>query len=183
MAYPYIVQSDLEARLGAQRVRDILDDDNNGLADPAPVARILADASAKVAGVLRGIYDLTVIASAPPEEVKRLALDVAVVYAAQRHPEVVRRDWQPLLKAVTQDLEDLRTGMLLPGIVTNITNFGVFVDIGVKQDGLVHISQLANTFVKNPTDVVSLQQEVLVKVLDVDLARKRVNLSMKEASY
>ncbi|MBK6905173.1 MAG: RNA-binding transcriptional accessory protein [Saprospirales bacterium] len=79
-------------------------------------------------------------------------------------------------------LEDLRTGMLLPGIVTNITNFGVFVDIGVKQDGLVHISQLANTFVKNPTDVVSLQQEVLVKVLDVDLARKRVNLSMKEAS-
>lgn len=80
-------------------------------------------------------------------------------------------------------LEDLRTGMLLPGIVTNITNFGVFVDIGVKQDGLVHISQLANTFVKNPADVVSLQQEVLVKVLDVDLARKRVNLSMKEASY
>ncbi|MBK8491077.1 MAG: RNA-binding transcriptional accessory protein [Saprospirales bacterium] len=77
-------------------------------------------------------------------------------------------------------IEDLRIGMRLPGIVTNITNFGAFVDIGVKQDGLVHISQLANKFVKNPADVVSLQQEVLVKVVDLDVARKRINLSMKE---
>jgi uncharacterized protein len=77
-------------------------------------------------------------------------------------------------------IEDLRAGMLLPGIVTNITNFGAFVDIGVKQDGLVHISQLADKFVKNPADVVSLQQEVMVRVLDVDIQRKRINLSMKE---
>jgi protein Tex len=76
-------------------------------------------------------------------------------------------------------MEDLRTGMILPGIVTNITNFGAFVDIGVKQDGLVHISQLADKFVKNPADVVSLQQEVTVKVIEVDLARKRINLTMK----
>lgn len=77
-------------------------------------------------------------------------------------------------------IEDLHPGMLLPGIVTNITNFGAFVDVGVKQDGLVHISQLADKFVKNPADVVSLQQEVMVRVLDVDIQRKRINLSMKE---
>lgn len=77
-------------------------------------------------------------------------------------------------------MEDLRPGMVLPGIVTNITNFGAFVDIGVKQDGLVHISQLADRFVKNPADVVSLQQQVQVRVLEVDLPRKRINLSMKE---
>lgn len=78
-----------------------------------------------------------------------------------------------------RSIEDLSIGMVLPGIVTNITNFGAFVDIGVKQDGLVHISQLANKFVKNPADVVSLNQQVKVKVTDVDLARKRVQLSMK----
>ena len=77
-------------------------------------------------------------------------------------------------------IEDLSVGMVLPGIVTNITNFGAFVNIGVKQDGMVHISQLANKFVKNPADVVSLNQEVMVKVVEVDLARKRVQLSMKE---
>ena len=77
-------------------------------------------------------------------------------------------------------IDDLNTGMVLPGIVTNITNFGVFVDIGIKENGLVHISQLANRFVKNPADVVSLQQEVQVKVMEIDLKRGRVQLSMKE---
>lgn len=76
-------------------------------------------------------------------------------------------------------VEDLREGMLLPGIVTNITAFGAFVDIGVKQDGLVHVSQLANRFVKDPNEVVKLQQVVQVKVTEVDLARKRIALSMK----
>ena len=70
--------------------------------------------------------------------------------------------------------------MVLPGIVTNITNFGCFVDIGIKENGLVHISQLANRFVKNPADVVSLNQQVRVRVQSVDLERKRVQLSMKE---
>jgi len=70
--------------------------------------------------------------------------------------------------------------MELPGIVTNITNFGAFVDVGVKQDGLVHISQLANRFVSNPADVVQLHQHVNVKVTEVDVARKRIQLSMKE---
>ena len=70
--------------------------------------------------------------------------------------------------------------MILPGLVTNITNFGAFVNIGVKQDGLVHISQIANKFVKNPADVLSLNQQVMVKVMEVDVKRGRVNLSMKE---
>jgi uncharacterized protein len=77
-------------------------------------------------------------------------------------------------------IDDLKPGMVLPGIVTNITNFGVFVDVGVKQDGLVHISQLANHFVSNPLDIVKLHQHVKVKVIEVDIARKRIQLSMKD---
>lgn len=77
------------------------------------------------------------------------------------------------------EMEDLDIGMILPGIVTNITNFGVFVDIGVKQDGLVHVSQLANKFVSKPADIVQLQQHVEVKVMNIDIDRKRISLSMK----
>lgn len=77
-------------------------------------------------------------------------------------------------------IDDLREGMILPGIVTNITNFGCFVDVGIKENGLVHISELADRFVSDPTEVVSLHQHVEVKVLTVDLARKRVQLSMKK---
>jgi uncharacterized protein len=76
-------------------------------------------------------------------------------------------------------LDDLKIGMILPGIVTNITKFGAFVDVGVKQDGLVHVSQLADRFVSDPTEIVKLNQEVRVKVLEVDLARKRVAFTMK----
>jgi len=79
-------------------------------------------------------------------------------------------------------INDLKPGMVLPGIVTNITNFGVFVDVGVKQDGLVHISQLADRYVSNPLDVVKLHQHVMVKVLDVDIPRKRIQLSLKDAA-
>ncbi|PKP41498.1 MAG: RNA-binding transcriptional accessory protein [Bacteroidetes bacterium HGW-Bacteroidetes-10] len=76
-------------------------------------------------------------------------------------------------------IEDLQLGMILPGIVTNITNFGAFVDIGIKQDGLVHISQLCDRFVSSPSEVVKLQQVVKVKVVEVDLKRGRIQLSMK----
>ena len=77
-------------------------------------------------------------------------------------------------------LEDLTPGMRLPGIVTNVTNFGAFVDIGVHQDGLVHISQLADSFVSDPHAVVTVQQRVSVTVLEVDAARKRIALSMRK---
>ncbi len=76
-------------------------------------------------------------------------------------------------------VEDLKIGMLLPGIITNITAFGAFVDVGVHQDGLVHISELANEFVKDPHDFVKLNQKVEVKVLKIDLQRKRLQFSMK----
>jgi uncharacterized protein len=78
-----------------------------------------------------------------------------------------------------RSVEDLHEGMVLPGVVTNITAFGAFVDIGVKQDGLVHISQMANHYVSEPKTVVTVHQKVRVKVLEVDKARKRVALSMK----
>jgi len=77
-------------------------------------------------------------------------------------------------------IEDLRPGMKLPGVVTNVTGFGAFVDVGVHQDGLVHISQMADHFVKDPRQEVRVQQRVTVRVLDVDLERKRISLSMKE---
>jgi uncharacterized protein len=75
-----------------------------------------------------------------------------------------------------QEIQDVKPGMRLPGVVTNITAFGVFVDIGVHQDGLVHISELSNRFVKNPSDVVKVHQKVMVTVLEVDLERKRIAL-------
>jgi len=78
-----------------------------------------------------------------------------------------------------EKIEDLEPGMKLPGVVTNVTAFGAFVDIGVHQDGLVHVSQLSNRFVKDPRKVVKVNQRVTVTVLDVDLKRKRIGLSMK----
>jgi uncharacterized protein len=78
-----------------------------------------------------------------------------------------------------KSMEDLKVGMTLPGVVTNITNFGAFVDVGVKQDGLVHISHLSNKYISNPNEAVKLNQKVTVTVLEVDPSRKRISLSMK----
>jgi len=78
-----------------------------------------------------------------------------------------------------EKMEDLTPGMRLPGIITNVTAFGAFVDIGVHQDGLVHISQISDNFVRNPADVIKLHQKVMVTVLEVDKDRKRISLSMK----
>ena len=94
------------------------------------------------------------------------------------------RDPRQQLKAFefsheVKELKDVREGMVLPGIVTNITNFGCFVDVGVHTKGLVHISELADRFVKDPTEVVSLHQQVEVRVIGVDLGRERLQLSMK----
>ena len=92
-----------------------------------------------------------------------------------------RDRFQPFSFADTvHSLEDLAIGMKLPGIVTNVTKFGAFVDIGVHQDGLVHISQLADRFVNNPSEVTKVQQRVTVTVIAVDATRGRISLSMRE---
>jgi uncharacterized protein len=80
-------------------------------------------------------------------------------------------------------LEDLKVGMRLPGVVTNVTNFGAFVDVGVHNDGLVHISQLADHFVRDPRQEVKVQQTVEVVVIGLDLGRGRVSLSMKSDPF
>lgn len=77
-------------------------------------------------------------------------------------------------------VEDLQVGMVLPGIVTNITKFGAFVDVGVKQDGLVHVSQLADRYVSDPSEIVKLHQHIHVRVIEIDLLRKRIQLSLKQ---
>ena len=75
-------------------------------------------------------------------------------------------------------ISDLRTGQIVPGIVNNITNFGCFVDIGIKESGLIHVSNLSDTFVKDVNAIVSLNQQILVKVLEVDVVRKRIQLAL-----
>jgi uncharacterized protein len=94
------------------------------------------------------------------------------------------RDPRPEFKTATfkdgiETISDLRTGMILEGVVTNVANFGAFVDIGVHQDGLVHISMLANHFVKDPNTVVKVGNIVTVKVLEVDIKRQRIQLTMR----
>ena len=86
-------------------------------------------------------------------------------------------EFDPTIKTIN----DVHIGMVVPGLVTNITNFGCFVNIGVKQDGLIHISELANKFIKDPNEIVKLQQAIKVKVLEVDIARNRIQLSKKQA--
>ena len=89
---------------------------------------------------------------------------------------------KPILRNDVLKFEDLRDGMVLNGTVRNVTDFGAFVDIGVKHDGLVHISQLSNSFVKNPSEVVSVGDIVKVKVIGIDNERQKVSLSMKDAN-
>jgi uncharacterized protein len=81
-----------------------------------------------------------------------------------------------------QSFDDLESGMVLPAIITNVTSFGAFADIGVHQDGLIHISQLANTFVKDPSDIVRVRQRVTVRIIEIDHERRRISLSMKDVT-
>ncbi len=91
-----------------------------------------------------------------------------------------RQEFEPFnFAAGIHRIEDLTAGMKLPGVITNVTGFGAFVDVGVHQDGLVHISQMAEGYVNNPSDIVKVQQRVWVTVLEVDLERKRISLSLK----
>ena len=85
--------------------------------------------------------------------------------------------------ASIKEIEDLQVGMVVPGIVTNITKFGAFVDIGVHNDGLVHVSQMSNRYIQDPSEVVKLHEHVMVRVAEVDLKRKRIALSMKGVKY
>jgi uncharacterized protein len=86
---------------------------------------------------------------------------------------------RPILRSDVLKMEDLREGMILKGTVRNVVDFGAFVDIGVKQDGLVHVSKMAERYVKNPLEVVSVGDVVEVKVINIDLERGRIGLSMK----
>ena len=86
---------------------------------------------------------------------------------------------KPVLRQDVLKLEDLKEGMILTGTVRNVIDFGAFVDIGVKYDGLVHISEMSEKFIKNPSDVVSVGDIVKVKVIKIDMERKKVALSMK----
>jgi uncharacterized protein len=87
----------------------------------------------------------------------------------------------PILRTDVLEMKDLKPGMVLSGTVRNVIDFGVFVDIGVHQDGLVHISQVANKFIKHPSEVVSVGDVVKVVVLEVDEKKKRIGLSMRQA--
>ena len=91
-----------------------------------------------------------------------------------------RKDAEEFQFAAIYAIEDVQAGMELPGIVTNITRFGAFVDIGVKQDGLVHVSEISHTYIQDPSEVLKLNQRVQVKVTEVDVARKRIALSIKQ---
>ena len=86
----------------------------------------------------------------------------------------------PLLRSDLLDIKDLKPGMVLQGTVRNVIDFGAFVDIGVHQDGLVHISRITDRFIKHPSQVVKVGDIVKVKVLEVDLARKRISLTMRD---
>jgi uncharacterized protein len=79
------------------------------------------------------------------------------------------------------EITDLKPGMLLPGIITNLTKFGAFVDIGIKENGLLHISQITDRFIKDPSEVLKLDQKIMVRIVDIDVERKRIKLSMKRA--
>ena len=108
MTSAYFTQADLENRVSAETVRQVFDDDNSGTADTGPLAELIADASSYVDGYLRGIYLLPL--PTVPNEVKRLALDVACAYLSERHPEYVRYDGGKMMDRARKDLDELRKG-------------------------------------------------------------------------
>ena len=87
---------------------------------------------------------------------------------------------KPIFKSDVLKIEDLKEGMILDGTIRNVIDFGAFVDIGIKSDGLVHISNISNDYIKNPLEELSVGQNVKVKVISVDLEKNRVSLSMKD---
>jgi uncharacterized protein len=147
------------------------------------VERILADIKKEIRDV---IGDSKALRTLRAEKYTDEKFGLPTVQDILDELEKPGRDPRPEFKAATfregvEALKDLEPGMLLEGVVTNVTNFGAFVDIGVHQDGLVHVSALANKFVKDPHSVVKAGDVVKVKVLEVDIARKRIALTMRLA--
>ncbi len=147
-----------------------------------PVVQRILDASGKAIKQLIG--DSAALRALDPKKVTDERFGLPTVQDILKELEKPGRDPRPEFKTATfkegvEDLKDLQPGMMLEGVVTNVTNFGAFVDIGVHQDGLVHISALADKFVKDPHAVVKAGDVVKVKVLEVDLQRRRVALTMR----
>ena len=131
------------------------------------------------------IGDKAFISKLKPEDFADETFGVPTIKDILKELEKPGRDPRPEFKTATfqdgiEQVTDLKPGMRLEGVVTNVTAFGAFVDIGVHQDGLVHISEMSDTFIKDPHEVVKTGQVVSVVVMDVDVARKRIGLSMKQ---
>jgi uncharacterized protein len=145
------------------------------------IRRILAYTKAEVKAL---IGDAKLLRSLKPEDFVDEQFGVPTITDIIKELEKPGRDPRPEFKTATfkdgvEEMKDLLPGMMLEGVVTNVTNFGAFVDIGVHQDGLVHVSALADRFVKDPREVVKSGDVVKVKVLEVDLKRKRIALTMR----
>lgn len=147
-----------------------------------PVVERIVQHTGKAVGELMG--QAAVLRTLDPHAFADATFGVPTVKDILKELEKPGRDPRPAFKTATfkdgvHELKDLQPGMLLEGVVTNVANFGAFVDIGVHQDGLVHVSQLADRFVKDPREVVKAGDIVKVRVVDVDLPRKRIALTMK----
>jgi protein Tex len=145
------------------------------------VEKILADLRRPVHEVMR---DAATLKSVDPTRYTSERFGLPTVRDILRELEKPGRDPRPEFKTATfregiEDLAQLEAGMILEGVVTNVTNFGAFVDVGVHQDGLVHISVMSNKFVRDPREVVKAGDIVKVKVMEVDTKRRRIALSMK----
>jgi uncharacterized protein len=145
------------------------------------VRRILAHLKSEIRAV---IGDASMLRSLKPEQFADEKFGAPTVTDILKELEKPGRDPRPEFKMASfkdgvEEMKDLTPGMLLEGVVTNVANFGAFVDIGVHQDGLVHVSALADRFVKDPREVVKPGDIVKVKVLEVDLKRKRISLTMR----
>jgi protein Tex len=148
------------------------------------VEKILADIKQDIANIRSIMGDSKLLKSLHPEKYADERFGVPTVTDILRELEKPGRDPRPEFKTAAfqdgvEDLRDLQPGMILEGVVTNVAAFGAFVDIGVHQDGLVHISALSEKFVKDAHEVVKAGQVVKVKVLEVDEKRKRVALTMR----
>jgi uncharacterized protein len=145
------------------------------------VQKILADIKQEMKGI---IGDSNLLKSLNPAKYADEKFGIPTISDILKELEKPGRDPRPEFKSATfkegvEEIKDLRPDMILEGVITNVAAFGAFVDIGVHQDGLVHISALANTFVKDPHTVVKVGQVVKVKVLEVDEKRKRIALTMR----